>query len=93
MNHDRYAGSFIRKKGLTVELKPIYGEDSEKVQDQRLKAMDSALKTLKRRLVQEGIIRDMRRKEYFETKGQIGRRKMAEAKLKQVKQQKLNDQW
>ena len=93
MNHDRYAGSVIRKKGLTVDLKPAYGDDLEKVQDQRLKAMDNALKTLKRRLVQEGVIRDMRRKEYYESKGQVGRRKMAEAKLKQIKQQKENDKW
>ena len=35
MNHDRYAGSVIRKKGLTVDLKPVYGEDLEKVQDQQ----------------------------------------------------------
>jgi ribosomal protein S21 len=93
MKHERYAGRDIRKKGLTIEMKPVYGDDPVRVQEIRAKAMDSALKTLKRRLVQEGVIRDMRRKEYFESKGQIGRRKMEEAKLKQIKQQKLNDAW
>jgi ribosomal protein S21 len=91
--HDRYAGREIRKKGLSIELKPVYGDDLDKVQDLRARSLESALKTLKRRMVQEGIVRDMRRKEYFESKGQIRRRKMQEAVLKQKKQQKLNDQW
>ena len=91
--HDKNAGREIRKKGLTVDFKPVYGDDLERIQDIRSRAMDSALKTLKRRLVQEGVIRDMRRKEYYESKGTIRRRRMQEAKLKQIKQQKLNDQW
>ena len=93
MQHDRYSGSVIRKKGLSVDLKPVHGEESEKTQELRNKAMDGALKTLKRRLVQEGLIRDMRRKEYFESKGQIRRRKMQEAVLKQKKQNKENEKW
>lgn len=93
MKHERYSGRDIRKKGLTVEIKPVYGDDPVRIQEIRVKAMDTALKTLKRRLVQEGVIRDMRRKEYVESKGQIRRRKRKEAVLKQVKQQKLNDAW
>ena len=72
-------GREIHKRGLTVDVKPAHNPE------QALKNLDSALRTLKRRVVQEGLIRDMRRKEYVETKGQIRRKKKQEAIRRQKK--------
>jgi ribosomal protein S21 len=72
-------GRDIHKRGLAVEVKPAHNPE------QALKNLDSALRTLKRRSVQEGLIRDMRRKEYAETKGQIRRKKRQEAIRRQKK--------
>jgi ribosomal protein S21 len=66
-------GRDVRKRGLAVEVKSAHSPDAA------AKALESAIKTLKRRTVQEGLIRDMRRKEYFETKGQIKRRAKQDA--------------
>lgn len=72
-------GRDIHKRGLTVDVKPAHSPE------QAQKNLDSALRTLKRRVVQEGLIRDMRRKEYAETKGQISRKKKQEAIRRQKK--------
>ena len=72
-------GRDIHKRGLAVEVKPAHNPE------QALKNLDSAMRTLKRRAVQEGLIRDMRRKEYVETKGQIRRKKRQEAIRRQKK--------
>lgn len=72
-------GRDIHKRGLAVEVKPAY------TPEQALKNLDSAMRTLKRRSVQEGLIRDMRRKEFVETKGQIRRKKRQEAIRRQKK--------
>ncbi len=66
-------GRDIHKRGLHVEVKPASSPESA------LKALDSAMKVLKRRVVQEGLIREMRRNEYAETKGQIRRRAKQDA--------------
>ena len=66
-------GRDIHKRGLHVEVKPAHNPE------QALRNLDSALKTLKRRVVQEGLIRDMRRKEFAETKGQVSRKKRQDA--------------
>ncbi|WP_115746979.1 30S ribosomal protein S21 [Escherichia coli] len=62
MKHEKNTGREFGKRGLTVEVKTIHGEH-DGARDARSKALDQALRTLKRRLVQEGVIRDMRRKE------------------------------
>lgn len=72
-------GRDINKRGMSVEVKPAYSPD------QALKNLDQALRTLKRRAVQEGLIRDMRRKEFAETKGQVARKKRQEAVRRQNK--------
>lgn len=72
-------GRDIHKRGLAVEVKPAH------TPEQAARALESAMKTLKRRAVQEGLIRDMRRKEYVETKGQIRRKKRQEAIRRQKK--------
>jgi ribosomal protein S21 len=66
-------GRDYNKRGLTVDVKPASSPE------QALKNLDSAMRTLKKRVVQEGLIRDMRRKEFVETKGQIRRKKRQEA--------------
>jgi small subunit ribosomal protein S21 len=78
--HSATAGREIHKRGMLVEVKHTYNsfENPEKSSELRGKSFETALKTLKRRMVQEGMIRDMRRKEYYESKGQIRRKKQKE---------------
>lgn len=72
-------GRDINKRGMTVEVKPAHSPE------QASKNLDQAMRTLKRRVVQEGLVRDMRRKEYFESKGQVRRKKLQEAVRRQQK--------
>lgn len=70
------------KRGMTVEVKPAHTAEAAQ------KALESALRTLKRRMVQEGLIRDMRRKEYHETKGQLRRKAKQDAIRRDRKRQR-----
>lgn len=76
-------GREIRKRGLTVEIKPTGNIESD------VRTLESAIRTLKRKLVQEGIIRDLRRKEYYESKGQIRRRMKLDA-IRREKKRRSN---
>lgn len=90
--HNKNSGHDIGKKGMTVHVKrnnALYGEDLEKF---NAKSLDSAIKTLKRRMVQEGVIRDVRRKEFYETKSQI-RRKKKEVAIRKQKLEEKNKEW
>lgn len=76
-------GREIRKRGLTVEIKPTGNIESD------VRTLESAIRTLKRKLVQEGVIRDLRRKEYYESKGQIRRRMKLDA-IRREKKRRSN---
>lgn len=76
--HFQGCGRDIHKRGMVVEVKQIFNVDTFDKADARMKAFDTAVKTLKRRMVQEGVIRDMRRKEYYESKGQLARKRKKE---------------
>ena len=89
--HFQGCGRDIHKRGMTVEIKQIYSFDPAEKSEARAKAFDTAVKTLKRRMVQEGIIRDMRRKEYYESKGQIARKRKKEGERRVRKAKK--DEW
>lgn len=80
-NADRNSTS---KKGLTIEVRQ--GRD-----DRENKAnLEHAIKHLKRRVMQEGLIKDLRRHEFAETKGQIRRRKQKEAIRRLAKTARIN---
>jgi len=55
----------VKKKGMTVRPR---GSDA-----------GAAICDLKKRMVEEGVIREMRQHEYYESKGEIRRREKAEA--------------
>ena len=50
--------------------------------------VDGALRVLKKKLQQERIFNDVRRKEYHETKGQKRRRKAAAGRQRWLKEEK-----
>ena len=52
--------------------------------DVRDNNIDSAIKALKKKVMQEGIIRDLRRHEYYEKPGDRKRREAAKAKKRDV---------
>jgi len=73
--HIKEFGKELRKRGLSVDVR--FFPNSSK--DDQAKAVDSAIKTLKRRMVQEGMVRDMKRKEFHITEGQCRRKEKADA--------------
>ena len=48
--------------------------------------IDGALRVLKKKLQQDGLFNEMRRKEYHETKGEKGRRKKAAGRQRWIKE-------
>lgn len=74
----------VNKKGLTVEVRP--GRDEKEAKNN----LEHALKLLKRRVMQEGLIKDLRKNEFAETKGQVRRRKHKEAVRRNAKAARLN---
>jgi len=48
--------------------------------------VDGALRVLKKKLQQDGLFNEMRRKEYHETKGEKGRRKKAAGRQRWMKE-------
>lgn len=69
----------LSKKGLTVEVRQGRDEKEAKAN------LEHAIKLLKRRVMQEGLIKDLRKNEFAETKGQIRRRKHKEAVRRNAK--------
>jgi ribosomal protein S21 len=89
--HFQGGGREIHKRGMNVEVKQIYNSEPGEHSEARNKAFDAAVKTLKRRMVQEGVIRDMRRREYYESKGQIDRKRKKEGE-RRARKAKV-DEW
>lgn len=81
MSNHRNSDRTLGKRGLTVDVRA--GRDEKEAKSN----LEHALKTLKRRLLQEGLVKDIRKNEFHETKGQIKRRKRNEAVRRM---QKLN---
>ena len=48
--------------------------------------IDGALRVLKKKIQQDGLFNEMRRKEYHETKGEKGRRKKAAGRQRWMKE-------
>lgn len=78
-NSDKSSG----KRGLTVEVRA--GRDEKEAKQN----LEHAIKLLKRRVMQEGLIRDLRKNEFAETKGQIRRRKAKEAVRRAAKNARI----
>ena len=89
--HFKNSSNEIGKKGVSVQLKKIIGTPEE-VAKASVKALDTAIRTLKRKMKQEGVIRDMKRKEYYESKSQI-RRKNKEIAIKKFKKEESQKEW
>ncbi len=81
--HHTNNGRDINKRGLSVDVKPANHPEAQ------AKAMEQAIRTLKRRMIQEGMIRDMRKHEYVETKGELRRKALAEAKRREAKARRI----
>jgi small subunit ribosomal protein S21 len=69
--------TFENKRGVSVEV--------------RNGNMDGAIRTLSRKMKQEGIIKEVRRRAYYEKPSVTRRRKMAEAVARWKKQQSKMD--
>lgn len=89
--HFRPAKEF-RKKGMTVDVRffPRSQEDTEQNrQDFGAKAVENAIKQLRDRMNNEGIIREMRERSYYQSKGL--RRRKAKAQGIMREKTRLND--
>lgn len=50
--------------------------------------IDGALKVLKRKIIQEGLIKDIRKKEFYETGSQRKKRKKIEARIRWLRKKR-----
>lgn len=74
----------VGKRGLTVEVRQ--GRDEKEAKQN----LEHAIKLLKRRVMQEGLVKDLRKNEFAETKSQVRRRKHKEAVRRNAKALRLN---
>lgn len=72
--HYRPAKEF-RKKGMSVTVRTF--RDDHDTEENRIKAMDQAIKQLRERLNKEGIIREMSERSYYVSKGEQARKDKA----------------
>lgn len=86
MAHTKNNGREVLKRGLSVEVKPGY------TPEQQARNVENAIKTLKQRMMKEGVLKDLRAREYFESKGTKRRKALAVAKSRQAKARRLLDQ-
>lgn len=85
--HNKNSGREIRKSGMVVNIRTpnhLHGEDRAEFQ---AREVDNAIKALKRKMMTEGVIKDIRKKEYYKSRGEIRREKRKAA----VRKQRAND--
>lgn len=81
--HNKNSGRDIRKSGMVVNIRTpnhLFGEAREEFQ---AREVDNAIKILKRKMMTEGVIKDIRKKEYYKSRGEIRREKRKVAVRKQ----------
>jgi ribosomal protein S21 len=83
MAHVKNNGKEVHKRGMSVDVKPGH------TPDQQARNMENAIKTLKRRMMQEGVLKELRAREYFESKGIKKRKALAEARSRENKARRL----
>ncbi len=66
-------GHSLNKRGLTIDVRQGRDEVENKAN------LEKALRQFKRRVTQEGLVSDIRKNEFHQTKGQTARRKKEEA--------------
>lgn len=86
MSHAKNNGKEIHKRGLSVEVKPGY------TPEQQARNVENAIKSLKQRMMREGILKELRAREYFESKGTKKRKALAEARGREAKVRRMNAQ-
>ena len=92
-NHYYGCGKDIGKRGLTVEVKQVYNnvDSFEKAAELRLKNLDNAIRTLKRTLMQEGVVKEMRDREFYMSKGQKRRKAKKEGIARAMKARRQSE--
>lgn len=83
MSAHRRGDKTVGKTGLTVHVRT--GRDATEARSN----LDQALRSLKRKVMQEGLTKDLRRREYFESKGEIRRRKRKDAIRRDAKARRI----
>lgn len=91
-NHAKGPNRELGKKGLTVNVKPVFSSDPVKLQENRARALENAIRNMKKLRMLEGMDRDIKRKEFYETKGQIRRRRKNEA-IRRERKNRLKAEW
>lgn len=86
MAHMKNNGKDVHKRGMSVDVKPGH------TPEQQARNVENAIKTLKRRMMQEGILKELRAREYFESKGTKRRKALAEARSREAKARRLSAQ-
>lgn len=77
--HLKNNGREFGKKGLTVLIKPVHADNAEDYARASAKAVEAAIRTLKRRSINEGLVKDLRKNEFYVSKGERARRRRKDA--------------
>lgn len=81
--HSKGYGREIRKSGMTVNIRTPHNLTPEQKYDFQAREIEYAIKALKKKMMSEGMIKDIKRQEYHKTRGQIKREKRKVAVRKQ----------
>lgn len=71
----------FKKRGFNVSVN-VRNQDDE---DSKANALESAMRTLKKRTMQEGQVKELRKREFYQSKGQKRRRAFQNAVMREKK--------
>lgn len=91
-NHNKNCGREIRKSGMVVNIRTPNHLNPEQRAEFQAREVDNAIKTLKRKMMTEGVVKDIRKKEYHKTRGQI-RREKRKAAIRKQRTADLKSEW
>lgn len=81
--HFKTPNKDLRKRGFQVSIFQHRYPQTEEQFDENARNVESGMKALKKRMLQEGFAKEIRRKDFHVTKGQKNRRKKQEAVLRE----------
>lgn len=81
--HSKFVGKDFKKRGFTVSLNQVRNPTTPEEFDANSRSLESALKVLKKRMMNEGFIKELRKREFHVTKGQKRRKSRQDAILRE----------
>lgn len=81
----------LRKYGLSVKIKPSFNPNPEERAKEEARNFENGMKNLKRLIQNDGLIKELRLREAYESKGQRRRRRKEEAIRRYRKKRRMEE--